>query len=186
MACIGHAGLNVEAWILIYTHVYTHTRTRKICFWEPSVPCEKTVITGMSKLNGWPILEVRYLGCKSMKLKKILRGFQEYDFDFKISNWATRITSFTCSTFLLLTESLFRIFYKIEKLKKKRAESAYSRNISIVHESCIALLQFAFFPTLFGLRDIRRKHLKWFVFVQSEVTPPKEVVKSSLKMELES
>ena len=55
-----------------HTHAptVTHARTRKTCFPEPFVPRENTVITGISKLKGWPILEERYLGCKSMKLKK--------------------------------------------------------------------------------------------------------------------
>ena len=41
-----------------------------VCVCVCTVPRESTVITGISKLKGWPILEVRYLGCKSMKLKK--------------------------------------------------------------------------------------------------------------------
>ena len=53
------------------------------------------------------------------EIEKIQRGFQEYDFDFKISNWTTRITCFTCSTFVLLTASFIRIFYEIETWKKK-------------------------------------------------------------------
>ena len=49
------------------------------------------------------------------EIEKIQRRFQEYDFDFKISNWATHIT---CSTFLLLTASFLSIFYEIGNLKK--------------------------------------------------------------------
>ena len=48
----------------------------------------------------------------------IQQGFQEYDFESKISNWANRIKSFTCTTFLLLTASLLRISCEIENLKK--------------------------------------------------------------------
>ena len=53
------------------------------------------------------------------EIEKIHRGFEKYHFDFKISNWATRITYFTCSTFLLLTVSFLRDFYEIENLEKK-------------------------------------------------------------------
>ena len=94
-----------------HTHTHTCARTRKICFQEPSILRKNTVIAGISKLKGWLILEVRYLDCKSMKLKKIQLGFQEYDFNFKISNRFTRITCFTFFTFLLLTTSFLRIFY---------------------------------------------------------------------------
>ena len=52
------------------------------------------------------------------EIEKIQRDFEEYDFDFKISNWATHITCFTCSMFLLLTASFLRIVYEIENLKK--------------------------------------------------------------------
>ena len=44
--------------------------------------------------------------------QKIQRDFEEYDFGFKILNWATLITCFTCLTFLLLTASFLRIFYE--------------------------------------------------------------------------
>ena len=52
-----------------HARTLTHARTRKTCFPEPSVSRENTVITGILKLEGWPIIEVGYLGCKSMKLK---------------------------------------------------------------------------------------------------------------------
>ena len=65
-------------------------------------------------------------------IERIQRGFKKYDFDFKISNWATRITCFTCSTFLLLTASFLCIFYEIENLKKNF--------VKVAHESCIFLL----------------------------------------------
>ena len=60
-----------------HTHTRTHTRahthnacTRKICCPETSVPRENAVIMAILKLKGQPILKLRYLGCKSMKLKK--------------------------------------------------------------------------------------------------------------------
>ena len=43
---------------------------RKTRFREPSIPCENTVIKGISKLKGWPVLETQYFGFNSMKLKK--------------------------------------------------------------------------------------------------------------------
>ena len=98
------------------------------------------------------------------EIEKIQRGFQEYDFDFKISNWATRITCFTCSTFLLLTESLYRIFYKIEKLKKKLCESAYSQIIRTIHKGCIVLLQFDFFPKVVWFARYEAQTFKMIFF----------------------
>ena len=53
------------------------------------------------------------------EIKKIERGFKEYNFDFIILNWTTRITCFTCSTFLLSTPSFLCIFYEIKNLRKQ-------------------------------------------------------------------
>ena len=63
--CATHARVRVH----MHTHTYVRTQ-KKTWFRKPPVPCENTVNTGISKLKGWPILELQYLGCKSMKLKK--------------------------------------------------------------------------------------------------------------------
>ena len=71
-----HAGTNTRARARTHTHIRTHAatlthmRTRQTCFKEPSVPRENTVISGISKLKRWPVLEVQYLGSESIRLKK--------------------------------------------------------------------------------------------------------------------
>ena len=89
----------------------------RIPYEEPSEPRENTVITCISKLKGWLIRSV-ISRLQIDEIEKIQQCFQAYDFDFQISNWATRITCFTFSTFLLLTVPFLRIFYEIENLKK--------------------------------------------------------------------
>ena len=63
--------------------------------------------------NIWSLISLLQTG----QIEKIQRGFEEYDFDFKIWNWATRVTSSTCSTFLLLN-ALFA-FLRDRKILKK-------------------------------------------------------------------
>ena len=99
MPCNTRAHTNIDTQTHTYKHAYkrthehtdthkhvcararTHTpilmsvRTRKTCFPESSVFCENILITDISKLKVWPILEKRYLGCKSMKFKKNPTGF---------------------------------------------------------------------------------------------------------------
>ena len=64
--------LKSECMARLHTHTRAraHALKRQTCLAESSVPRESTVITGISKLKGWPVVEVRYLGCKSMKLEK--------------------------------------------------------------------------------------------------------------------
>ena len=65
-----HANTYAPSHTHTHTHAHTHMRARKTCFREPSVLRENAMITGIRNLNWWPILDVRYLDCKSIKLKK--------------------------------------------------------------------------------------------------------------------
>ena len=105
-------------WLL---HTHTHAGTQKICSPEPAVPRENTVITGISKLKGWLILQVRYLGCKSLKLKKFYGVFKSIDSSLGHSD----------NVFLMFHVSfpnrvVSSHFLRVRKLKKKCCESAYS------------------------------------------------------------
>ena len=83
VTCVVHTDLKVEVELKLKIRMHqTHaTPTAHACeplmhthaknfFREPFVPRENTVISGISKLKGSLILEVQYLGSKSMKLKK--------------------------------------------------------------------------------------------------------------------
>ena len=106
-------------------------------------------------------------------IRKIKQNFEQYDFYFKIVNWATWVMCFTCSTFFLLTVSFFRIFYEIAYLKKnvkvhiRKLWGFYMKVASFCFKFCY-----------------RASKLEMSFFVWSEVTPPKKIVRSPLKMKL--
>ena len=111
-----------------HTHPHIHTRARAHTYTHTNARIHaknlfsRTFCTsreyGYLKINGMDNTGSAISGRIIDEIEEILQGFQEYDFDLKISNWATRIKSFTCTTFLLLTASLLRISCEIEKLKK--------------------------------------------------------------------
>ena len=71
------------------------------------------------------------------EIEKIQQRFKEYDFEFKILNWATQISCFTCFPYFLLTALFLHILYEIENLKKNIVKVHIRK---FVHESCISLL----------------------------------------------
>ena len=105
-------------------HTHTHMRARKIRFREPSIPRENTVITGISILKRW--LKVRYLGCKSMKLKKS-NGVSEsmiWISKSSIGPRGSRVLHFLRS--FCYPRRFFAIFTRSKTWRKKCYESAYS------------------------------------------------------------
>ena len=124
-----------------HTHTNAHTEaknlfSRTFCTSRAYDDYGYLKIKGMA--NTWSAISQLQID----EIEKIQRGFQEYDFDFKTLHWATRITCFTCSTFVLLTALFLRIFYEIWNLNKNVLEA---RILRVVYESCIFLLQFVFF-----------------------------------------
>ena len=140
-----------------YTHLHSYTHERVNLFSRTFWSRENTVIMSISKLKWWPWRAISRL--RIDEIGKIQRGFQEYDFEFKIFNWATGITRFTCSMFLLLTVSFQCIFYEIGKLKKNVLELRIRKvwgSYKKVKSFCFNLLFCCFFR-LFGSRDIMPK-----------------------------
>ena len=117
---------------------------------------------GISKLTEWPILQVRYLGCKSMKLKKSSRVFNSMISTFHVP---------------FRNASLFRIFYEIENLKvnvvKVRIRKCWGFmrlqvlqiNISFEHFIWFFFKMPVFIPLLMHFKKIKKK---WSIETQNE------------------
>ena len=88
------------------THTHTHARN---LFSRTFCTSREYCDYGYLKINGMDNTGSAISRREIDEIEVIQQGFQEYDFDLKISNWATRMKSFTCTTFLLLTASLLRI-----------------------------------------------------------------------------
>ena len=101
------------------THTHTHAHAKNL-FSRTFCTSRKCGDYGYLKIRGMANTSSAISGLQIDVIEKIQRGFEEYDFDLKILNWATRITRFTCPMFLSLTASFLRIFYEIENLKKKK------------------------------------------------------------------
>ena len=146
-----------------YTHTRMHARTHARTSAENSFSrtfctLRKYVITGISKLkecNTWSAISRLQID----EIEKIQRGFEEYDFDFKISTSGIWITCFICSTILLLNTSFLHIIYEIEIF-------FYMWWTCVILNSedrtwklhLFALICFFRFPMLFGLWDIGRQN----------------------------
>ena len=129
-------------------HTYSHTRTRsKNLFSRNFCTSREYGDYGYLKIKGMANTWSAISRLQIDVIERIQRSFQEYDFNFKISNWATRITCFTCSAFLLLTVSFLRIFYEIGNLKKNIVEVRicnFSGLYMKVASFCFNLLFFLF------------------------------------------
>ena len=107
---------NTRAHTHACTHLHSHAHAREKLVFQNVL----YLVRGKEMANTWSAISWLQID----EIKKIQRGFQEYDFDFKISNSVTWITCFLCSTFLLLT-ALPLQFLRDHQLEKKYCGSAY-------------------------------------------------------------
>ena len=150
---------------------FTHARTRKTRFPEPSVPRKNTVITGISKLKGWPIHEVRYLGYKSMKFEKSNGCWKVW---FRLQNLNLSHSNNVFYMFHVPFASRVVSSHFLWDRKLEKIMCVFVNPEGYTWKLHLSASIFFWCNWLFGLGDIGRQHLKWVLFVSSEVTPPKK------------
>ena len=161
-----------------HTHTYTDTRTHvKNLF--PIIFCTSREFGdyGYLKIKGMANIWSAISRLQIDEIEKIQQGFEEYDFDFKIFNSATRITCFTCSTFLLLTASFLRIFDEIEKLEKNVVKVCICKSWGLYLKGASFCFNLLFFVSL--------GNLKLVFFCLKWSNSAKKIVQSPLKNEFE-